>query len=186
MTVDILGEKTECSIVRSKRRTAAIEVKNGGIILRLPYFVPRSAGLAFVSSRQQWIARRLSEQRKAAALFPEPDEQLEKELREKAKLIIKEKVERYSSIMGVRCTGIKITGAKTRFGSCSAKNSLCFSFRLMQYPDDAVDYVVVHELAHIRHKDHGKGFYSFVESVMPDYRQKAALLKYPYKFEKSY
>jgi predicted metal-dependent hydrolase len=176
MTVDILGEKTECSIVRSKRRTAAIEVKNGGIILRLPYFVPRSAGLAFVSSRQQWIARRLSEQRKAAALFPEPDEQLEKELREKAKLIIKEKVERYSSIMGVRCTGIKITGAKTRFGSCSAKNSLCFSWRLMLRPPEAVDCVVVHELAHIAHKNHGRAFYALMASVLPDYKERQKLL----------
>ena len=83
----------------------------------------------------------------------------------------------YAEWMGVTPTGVKITGAKTRFGSCSAKNSLCFSLYLMAYPDAAVDYVVVHELAHIRHKNHSPAFYAEVARVMPDYRERRKLLK---------
>ena len=71
--------------------------------------------------------------------------------------------------IGVEPAGVKITSARTRFGSCSGKNSLCFSLYLMEYPPDAIEAVVVHELAHIRHKNHGPGFYALIRQVMPDY-----------------
>jgi predicted metal-dependent hydrolase len=79
--------------------------------------------------------------------------------------------------MGVRHSGVKITSARTRFGSCSAKNSICYSLYLMQYPPEAVDYVVVHELAHIRHKNHSPAFYAEVARWLPDYRRRQAMLR---------
>ena len=87
------------------------------------------------------------------------------------------RVDYWSDIMGLTPTGLKITSARTRFGSCSGKNSLCFSWRLMQYPREAIDYVVVHELAHIRHHDHSAAFYRFIASVMPDHEARRALLR---------
>ena len=59
----------------------------------------------------------------------------------------------------------------------AGKNRLSFSWRLMAYPEAAIDYVVVHELAHIRYKDHSRAFYGFIESVLPDYRDRIRLLK---------
>ena len=79
--------------------------------------------------------------------------------------------------MGVEPAGITVTGARTRFGSCSPKNRLCFSFRLMDYPMAAVEYVVVHELAHIRHKNHGPDFYKEIAAVLPDWQTRRQLLK---------
>ena len=87
------------------------------------------------------------------------------------------RVDYYSRLMNVKPTGIKITSAKKRFGSCSGKNSICFSYYLMLYPKEAVDYVVVHELAHIRHHNHSKDFYSFVSEFMPDYKEREKLWK---------
>ena len=78
--------------------------------------------------------------------------------------------------MGLRPAGITITGARTRFGSCSSKRRISFSFRLMQYPPEAIDYVVVHELAHLRHMNHSAQFYALIE-YMPDYKARRALLK---------
>ena len=74
-------------------------------------------------------------------------------------------------------SGITITAARTRFGSCSPKNRLCFSWRLMAYPEEAIDYVVVHELAHLVHRNHGPEFYALVASILPDHKQRRALLK---------
>ena len=79
--------------------------------------------------------------------------------------------------MGLRPAGITITGARTRFGSCSSKRRISFSFRLMQYPCEAIDYVVVHELAHLRHMNHSAQFYALIEQYMPDYKARRALLK---------
>lgn len=64
-------------------------------------------------------------------------------------------------------------------GQLLRKNSLCFSLFLMCYPMEAIDAVVVHELAHIRHKNHGPDFYRLVEGTLPDYRQRIGLLKLP-------
>ena len=83
----------------------------------------------------------------------------------------------WSEATGLVPTGIKITAAKKRYGSCSGKNSLCFSWRLMLYPPEAIDYVVVHELAHIRHHNHSPAFWAFVEQTLPDYRQRQSLLR---------
>jgi len=79
--------------------------------------------------------------------------------------------------MNLYPTGLKITSARTRFGSCSSKNSICFSWRLMYYPEPAIDYVVVHELAHIAHKNHGPQFWALVERYLPDYRARRAMLR---------
>ena len=91
--------------------------------------------------------------------------------------ILPKLTERYSEIMGVHPAGVRITGAKTRFGSCSSKNTICFSYLLMLYPREAVEYVVVHELAHIRHHDHSAAFYREVAAVLPDYRERSRLLR---------
>lgn len=79
--------------------------------------------------------------------------------------------------MNLYPTGLKITSARTRFGSCSGQNSICFSWRLMDYPELAIDYVVVHELAHIVHKNHGSQFWALVERYLPDYRARRAMLR---------
>ena len=81
--------------------------------------------------------------------------------------------------MGVQPAGITTTAARTRFGSCSGNNRLSVSLYLMAFPDAAIEYVVVHELAHIRHKNHGPDFYRFVEKTLPDYRQRIAPLNQP-------
>lgn len=67
-------------------------------------------------------------------------------------------------------TGIKINSAKSRWGSCNAKNSLNFSWRLMMAADTQIDYVIVHELCHIKQKNHGKHFWSEVEKYIPNYK----------------
>ena len=79
--------------------------------------------------------------------------------------------------MGVTPTGLKITTARKRYGSCSGKNSLCFSCFLMNCPEEAIDLVVVHELCHIREKNHGPRFYALLEQYLPDYKERKKLLK---------
>ena len=86
-------------------------------------------------------------------------------------------VSRWAGEMGVNPCGIRVTAARTRFGSCSVKGRLCFSLYLMAYPDAAIEYVVVHELAHLRHHDHSPAFYAEVEKYLPDWRQRRELLR---------
>ena len=87
------------------------------------------------------------------------------------------KVAYWSTRTGLVPTGVKITTARKRYGSCSGTNSLCFSCFLMNCPEEAVDLVVVHELCHIREKNHGPGFYALLSQYLPDYRERKKLLQ---------
>lgn len=91
-------------------------------------------------------------------------------LKQEARQFIGLRTAYYAAIMNLRFTSLKISSARRRWGSCNGQNGLNFSFRLVMCPPFAVDYVVVHELAHIVHKNHSPAFWAYVASVMPNYR----------------
>ena len=79
--------------------------------------------------------------------------------------------------MNVYPAAIKISNAKRVWGSCSSKKSINFSWRLVMADEDVIDYVIVHELAHIIEPNHSKRFWAVVESYIPDYKERRARLK---------
>ena len=156
----------------------SVEVDASGIVLgRVPRFTPKWRIEAFVQERRDWIERAISRQARRQEKLPQIREEDKPLYVKRAKAILPGKIQQYARRMGVCPTGLTVTSAKTRFGSCSGKDRLSFSWRLMAYPEAAIDYVVVHELAHIRYKDHSRAFYRFIESVLPDYRDRIRLLK---------
>lgn len=161
-------------VVYSDRRTVAISVRNGVVTVRAPRGMSGGAIRRLLDKHNARISKMLADGERRAAMMASADADA---LRAAAREYIPPRAEHYARIMGVTPAGVKITSAKTRFGSCSGKNSLCFSLYLMAYPKEAVDAVIVHELAHIRHKNHGERFYAEVEKVMPDYRARAKMLK---------
>ena len=168
----------EYQLIRSRRKTLAIEItREARVVVRAPMRCPQRDIERFLMEKQGWIALHLAKMQARAAAHPEPTAEQEAALRKKAREILPPLVARWAETMGVEPTGITVTGARTRFGSCSPKNRLSFSFRLMDYPMEAIEYVVVHELAHIHHKNHGPDFHAEVQAVLPDWRQRQQLLK---------
>ncbi|MCL2421484.1 MAG: M48 family metallopeptidase [Defluviitaleaceae bacterium] len=82
-----------------------------------------------------------------------------------------------SKAMGLAPAAIKINSAKTRWGSCSSKKSINFSWRLIMADDEAIDYVIIHELAHLIEMNHSARFWAIVEKILPDYRKHKTHLK---------
>ena len=166
------------TVIYSKRKTIGIEVtRDTRVIVRAPMRCNRSLIDAALTRHSTWIERAVSKQKSRSDNHPEPASERElKELIEKARETLSARTSYYSAIMGLSPQNVKISSAKKRFGSCSSKNSINYSWRLMLYPPEAIDYVVVHELAHIRHKNHGREFYALVESVLPDYKSRRKLL----------
>lgn len=168
----------EYSIVRSSRRTLAVEItRQGEVIIRAPRRCPQSSIDRLLDVRADWIEQHIEMQKARQSAHPELSEAQQAELIARAKDELPRRVEYYAQLMNLSPTGVKITGARTRFGSCSGKNSLCFSWHLMEFPREAIDYVVVHELAHIVYKNHGKDFYALIEHYLPDYKARKALLR---------
>ena len=165
-------------LIRSSRRTLALEVTSDGeILVRAPLRTSEQRIADFVEQHREWIERASEKQRTRRENHPEPTAEQWEQYKKKANDWLPPRVAHFAALMGVTPTGIRVTGARKRFGSCSPKNSLCFSLFLMGYPDEAIDYVIVHELSHILHHDHSKQFWATVARYMPDYKRRRALLK---------
>ena len=171
--------KYDYELIRSKRKTIELSIsKELKIIVRAPNKMTIADIEKFVLNHESWIEKHLviAKNRYEGKSYKELSKEEICSLKQKAAEIIPSRVKYYSEIMDVKPTGVKITSAMTRWGSCSFKNSLCFSYRLMLYPLEAIDYVVVHELAHIKVKNHSKLFYQEVEKYMPDYKERKKML----------
>jgi len=165
-------------LIRSRRKTLALEItRDCRVLVRAPQRISQARIDAFVAQHADWIVRHLERQRQRAASAPPPPTEADiAALKAQARAILPEKVAYWSKKMGVTPTGIKITSARKRYGSCSGKNSLCFSCFLMQCPEAAIDLVVVHELCHIKVRNHGPDFYALLAQYLPDYKERKKLL----------
>ena len=169
---------TEYTLIRSGRKTLALEIsRDCKVIVRAPQKMPQKKIDEFVEQYDSWIKKNLEKQRKRVNEQSSLTENDIAKLKRRAYDYLPERTEYFAKIMGVEYSGVKITSAKTRYGSCSAENSICYSYLLMLKPLRAVDYVVVHELAHTVHHNHSRQFYAFIEKYMPDYKERIKELK---------
>ena len=97
--------------------------------------------------------------------------------RDHAKLKISERVEKYKEQLDVEPNSVVIKKQKKRWGSCSSKDNLNFNLKIIMAPMTIVDYLVVHELTHLKHNNHSKEFWKTVESIIPDYEERLKWLK---------
>lgn len=164
-------------VIRSRRRTMSLQIKrDGSVVVRAPLKMPIKTINEFVSKHTDWIKSK-QELVKNSHYLEVFDKKTVEALKKRLRSIIDPLIEYYSIKMGVSPTKISINSAKTRFGSCSSKKSLNFSYRLALYPYEAIEYVCVHELAHIKEMNHSKRFWQIVEDILPDYKSRKALLK---------
>jgi len=212
----------EYTLIRSKRKTITLYVKDGKVEVRAPLNSPKKRIDRFVASKEKWITQKLalSTERldsrekfmlnygdsvlylgkeypiiarsgnnvgfddNAGQFYIPPNlspERIKMAVVQIYKILAKydltNKVINYAKQMSVTPIAVKVNSAKTRWGSCSSKKSLNFSWRLIMADDDVVDYVVVHELAHIIEMNHSARFWAIVERVLPDYNERQKQLK---------
>ena len=169
---------TYLTFFSKKRKTLSLSVtRDGTVKVHAPVGTSLDYIREFVEKNENWIIKskeKVAERNKKYEALTDKDI---KAMKHATECYIPLRVESLAKKMGVKPTGVKITTAKTRFGSCNAKNSLCFSCYLALYDTDAIDYVVIHELAHIIEKNHSKRFYAIVEKYMPDYKEQIKKLK---------
>ena len=167
----------EYEIIRSDRKTITITVKCGRVILKCPLGISDRDAEKIINSNEKWIKSKLENFEKRTSSSCDFTEAEIARLRIEAKRYFREKIDYFSNIMNLKYGRMTITSAKTRFGSCSSKGNIAFSYRLMLYPETAREYVVVHELAHLVEMNHSKRFYAIIEEYLPDYKERKKQLK---------
>jgi len=207
------------TLIRSKRKTIGISIRDGLVTVRAPLKCPESEIDRIVLSKSKWITDKLTKSieqlsyQKAFTLnygdfvvlrgdrypiiaregthagfngeyFYFPPNLCEKQIkdacikiyRKLAKVHFNERIALFAAQMNVSPSSVKVNSAKARWGSCSSKKSINFSWRLIMSDDDVIDYVVVHELAHLIQMNHSRKFWAIVEGVLPNYRERKGKL----------
>ena len=174
---------TDVEIIRSKRKSMEIQIcPDGHLRVRAPYFTTDTEICDFLREKSNWISKHRAIVKERRRREQETDwhrlsAQEIKELADEAIRILPQKVQRFAEKIGVDYGRITIRNQKTRWGSCSGKGNLNFNCLLMLTPDDVQDYVVIHELCHLKQMNHSSKFWAEVEHMMPDYKQKRKWLK---------
>lgn len=110
-------------------------------------------------------------------IFHQAERYIRQWYRQQAKKIISGRAELYSVLSGLCYQSLRISSAQSRWGSCGYRGSLNFSWRLVMAPLSVIDYVVVHELSHLEHKNHSREFWARVGILYPAYRQERKWLR---------
>lgn len=187
----------EYTLIRSARRSLSLQIaKTGELIVRAPLRYSVEKIDIFIREKSRWIEKHLAKTKEQNVkkeadkwyyfLFSERLIQWEKTDREIIKLQ-KESLRKYIDkrlpdiLLGKSfkrsIANIRINSARTRWGSCSSKGTLSFSYRLVAYPEETIDAVIIHELAHLTHANHSKRFWDLVYSILPDYDARVKILK---------
>lgn len=159
-------------IIYSNRKTLAIQIgADGHVTVRAPKNCPQTAIDYFLQKKERWIQKHIHQ---TCEHFIPTENKLSDEERMRyiqiAREIITQKTAYYAALMHVTYGRISIREQKTRWGSCSGKGNLNFNWRLILAPENVLNYVVVHELAHRKEMNHSPAFYAVVQSILPDYK----------------
>lgn len=98
-------------------------------------------------------------------------------MQQQAQAVFTERMNHYAPLLGVHWRTLSLSQANTRWGSASSNGTIRLHWRLVQMPPEVLDYVVVHELAHLREMNHSARFWALVEQILPDYKQRQLQLK---------
>lgn len=155
-------------VIKSLRRSLVLTVKNGVIIVKAPVSFSDRKIDEFLRSKRGWIDKRLKEYEESKNAVKLADEEIEK-LRYETKKIVNDLANKYSKIIGVSFNKITVKKQRTVWGSCSIKSNLNFNLLLSLMPKEVVEYVVIHELCHLKEMNHSNKFWRLVKTYCNEY-----------------
>jgi hypothetical protein len=180
-SIEIKKRQIDYSIRQSRRarRLRLAVYHDGRVVVSLPFWIPRSRARQYVIEKSAWLIEKMD-------LFKRLP--LRKSLRStkadfeknkaRALAIILARINYFNRDRKYRYNAVKIKNQKTQWGSCSRKRNLNFNVRVALLPADLRDYVIVHELCHLKEFNHSRKFWSLVAAVFPNYKQLIKDLKF--------
>jgi len=158
------NEEIKYKVIKKSIKHLYLEVKDDYVEIRCNKFVSDEFIKSFILKHKESILKKL----KKTHYFLGQKVEKEVNYKKETPQIVLPLVEKYSKLMNLYPSKVSFRFNKTRWGSCSYKNSIVFNYYLAKLPMELIEYVVVHELAHIKHKHHQKPFWDEVAKVLPD------------------
>ncbi|MBN2884861.1 M48 family metallopeptidase [Patescibacteria group bacterium] len=158
--------------VRRSRHVRLSLSADGRVLVTRPFWVTEKFAQTFVDQKKEWLYQQL-EKLKKVPISPLARGTRADYLRykEKARKIAQERLEYFNQFYQFKYTRLSIRDQKTRWGSCSKSGGLNFNYRLVFLSPELIDYLIVHELCHLKQLNHSPAFWSLVSKQIPDYKK---------------
>ncbi|OJI06527.1 hypothetical protein BK004_03225 [bacterium CG10_46_32] len=169
-----------CTLKKVRRsRSFRINVhQDGRVVVTAPYWESFRAMERFLGEQREWLTQQINRIQHIPQLVPSGGVEHYRTHREQARVFIHEILERLNREYGFTYKRVSIRNQQTRWGSCSSKGNLNFSYKLLFLPQTHAEYVVAHELCHLKELNHSPAFWRLVEQAIPDYRDIRHKLKH--------
>lgn len=168
----LAGRKIEYTVrkqARSKNLRLAIN-SQGSLVASRPWFLSEAAIEKFIRSKAQWVIEKL-EQFSGRKNDQEQSRLEYIRYHTAATELIGQKIKKFNSRYHLPLGKISIRNQRTRWGSCSSRGNLNFNYRIIFLPEAMADYIVVHELCHLKEMNHSPKFWALVAREIPDYKK---------------
>ena len=162
-----IGEVTFRMTAGSRRMSIRVHPVKG-VSVTVPYLMPYAAAQLLLEARRGWVLDTISKQRERYKDIEMPSEKEIEALRLQAKEELPPRLSVLAERYGFKYNKVTIKRNATNWGSCSAKGNINLNLSIVRLPVILQDYVLLHELCHLRHQDHGHGFHLLLEHVLTD------------------
>lgn len=152
----------------------------GKVIVTIPQHLSDVTAETFVQEKASWIQKHLTKIAKRATLeyiLPARSSSAYTSHKREALVYTQKKLAKWNAFYQFTWNKVTIKNTSSRWGSCSRKRNLSFSYRILFLPEHLADYLIVHELCHLAEMNHGTAFWKHVEKTIPDYRSSRKLLR---------
>lgn len=170
----------EYELKKSKRaKNIRLTVRSDAtVLLTIPWWVPKYVGKKFFEAKKNWVIEQIRNmQNEITNDYPRLTKKDYLKNKERARKFILEKLNYYNRFYNFDYGRVSIRDTRTRWGSCSVDGNLNFSYKLLFLPEAMADYIIVHELCHLREHNHSKNFWLLVEKIIPNYKDLRRALK---------
>ena len=159
------NEQISYEMIRKRIKNIYIHIKEAKVIVTIPYKMEKEKAISVVEEKKKWIFDRVRKQKQNL----KEEKMTEKEL-EILKQIVQEKIPFYAEKIGEYPNKVRIKDLNYAWGSCSTKRNISINEKLAKHSEKEIEYVILHELCHLKHMNHSKQFWNLVEENMPDYK----------------
>lgn len=160
---------------RAKIKNLYIYIKNGKVIIKAPMKLKNKNIYEFIDKKKEWIYNNIKKQQEK--IKAEEEEKIEPQDIKKLETIVEKSIDKYSKLLEIMPNKVKIKNIKYAWGSCSSKKNISINAKLAKKNEKAIEYVVLHEMCHLKQMNHSKKFWNLVERYMPEYKEYKKMLK---------
>jgi len=162
------NDQIEYILIRKRIKNIYIQIKDKKVIVKVPFKIKENSVEKLIYEKSKWIYEKLEEDKRKN--FSDSSVVTEEDIH-KLERNVDNLVKKYIGLTGLYPNKVRIRNIKSAWGTCSSNKNITISLRLINKSDDAIEYVVLHEICHLKHMNHSKEFWDLVEKHMPEYKK---------------